>query len=178
MEIIIHGDKMKVTKAMSDYIKEKLEKLDKYLENSDNVRANVIVKVKNHEQIVEITIPLKSFILRSEETNEDFYASVDKTIDKLERQIRKNKTKLMSRQEKPSYDFNFTKIDFEEEKEEDEHKIVRRKQVEVKPMNEEEAILQMELLGHQFYMFKDADTNKPAVVYKRKDENYGIIESE
>ena len=177
MEIIIHGDKIKVTKAMSDYIKEKLEKLDKYLENSDNVRANVIVKVKNHEQIVEITIPLKSFILRSEETNEDFYASVDKTIDKLERQIRKNKTKLMSRQEKQSYDFNFTHIDIDEDKEE-EHKIIRRKQVEVKPMNEEEAILQMELLGHQFYMFKDADTNKPAVVYKRKDENYGIIESE
>ena len=177
MEIIIHGDKIKVTKAMSDYIKEKLEKLDKYLENSDNVRANVIVKVKNHEQIVEITIPLKSFILRSEETNEDFYASVDKTIDKLERQIRKNKTKLMSRQEKQSYDFNFTHIDIDEDKEE-EHKIIRRKQVEVKPMNEEEAILQMELLGHQFYMFKDADTNKPAVVYKRKDDNYGIIESE
>ena len=177
MEIIIHGDKIKVTKAMSDYIKEKLEKLDKYLENSDNVRANVIVKVKNLEPLVEITIPLKSFILRSEETNEDFYASVDKTIDKLERQIRKNKTKLMSRQEKQSYDFNFTHIDIDEDKEE-EHKIIRRKQVEVKPMNEEEAILQMELLGHQFYMFKDADTNKPAVVYKRKDDNYGIIESE
>ena len=107
MEIIIHGDKIKVTKAMSDYIEEKLEKLDKYLENSDNVRANVIVKVKNHEQTVEITIPLKTIILRSEETKEDFYASVDKTIDKLERQIRKNKTRLMARQSKPSYDFNF-----------------------------------------------------------------------
>ena len=177
MEIIIHGDKIKITKAMNDYINEKLEKLDKYLENSDSVRANVIVKVRNHEQTVEITIPLKSFILRSEETKEDFYAAVDKTIDKLERQIRKNKTKLMSRQSKPSYDFNFANVDIEA-KEENKSKIVKRKTIEVKPMHEEEAILQMELLGHEFYMFKNADTDKPAVVYKRKDGNYGLMESE
>lgn len=177
MELVIHGDKIKITQAMNDYLTEKLEKLDKYLENSENVRANVIVKVNGHEQTVEITIPLKSFILRSEETKEDFYAAVDKTIDKLERQIRKNKTKLMSRQSKPSYDFNFANFEVEEE-EKEEKKIVKRKTIEVKPMTEEEAILQMELLGHEFYMFKDADTDKPAVVYKRKDENYGIIESE
>jgi putative sigma-54 modulation protein len=177
MELVIHGDKIKITQAMNDYLTEKLEKLDKYLENSENIRANVIVKVNGHEQSVEITIPLKSFILRSEETQEDFYAAVDKTIDKLERQIRKNKTKLMSRQSKPSYDFNFANFEVEEE-EKEERKIVKRKTIEVKPMTEEEAILQMELLGHEFYMFKDADTDKPAVVYKRKDENYGIIESE
>lgn len=88
MDIIIRGDKIKITDAMNDYIEEKLGKLEKYLENSDTVRANVIVKVKNHEQRVEITIPLKTFILRSEETQNDFYAAVDKTIDKLERQIR------------------------------------------------------------------------------------------
>ena len=93
MEIIVHGSKIKITEAMNDYIKEKLGKLDKYLENGENVRANVMVKVRNHEQTVEITIPLKSFILRSEETKEDFYAAVDKTIDKLERQVRKNKTR-------------------------------------------------------------------------------------
>ncbi len=176
MEINIHGDKLKITKAMDEYIKEKLEKLDKYLENSDTVRANVIVKVKNHEQTVEITIPLKSFILRSEETQNDFYAAVDKTIDRLERQIRKNKTKLMSKKLKPSYDFNFSTIELDEEDED--KKVLKRKSVEVKPMNEEEAILQMELLGHQFYMYKDADTDKYAVVYKRKDGNYGVIESE
>lgn len=179
MEIIIHGDKIKVTEAMKSYIEEKLGRLDKYLENSENVRANVIVKVKGHLQTMEITIPLKSFILRSEETQEDFYAAVDKTIDKLERQIRKNKTRLMSRKAKPSYDFNFDMIELPEEKEEiKESKIVKRKTVDVKPMDEEEAILQMELLGHQFYMYKDADTNKPAVVYKRNDGNYGVIESE
>lgn len=178
MEIIIHGDKIKVTDAMKNYIEDKLGRLDKYLEDSSNIRANVIVKVKGHLQTMEITIPLKSFILRSEETQEDFYAAVDKTIDKLERQIRKNKTRLMSRKAKPSYDFNFDMIVVEEPEEKEESKIVKRKTIEVKPMDEEEAILQMELLGHQFYMYKDADTNKPAVVYKRNDGNYGVIESE
>ena len=175
MEIIIHGSKVKITDAMHDYIEEKLEKLEKYLENSENVRANVIVKVKNHEQTVEITIPLKSFILRSEETQDSFYAAIDKTIDKLERQIRKNKTKLMSKQLKANHDFNFLSI--EDEKKE-EKKIKKRKKIEIKPMNEEEAILQMELLGHDFYMYKDADTDSFAVVYKRKDGNYGLIETE
>ncbi len=177
MEIIIHGDKLKITDAMKEYIDEKLAKLDKYLENSSNTRANVIVKVQGHEQRVEITIPLKTFILRSEETQDDFYAAVDKTIDKLERQIRKNKTRLMSKQSKPSYDFNFESIKASKE-DTDSKKIIRRKLVEVKPMDEEEAILQMELLGHEFYMFKDSETDKPAVVYKRKDGNYGLLEAE
>ena len=176
MEIIIHGDKIRITKAMNEYINEKLGKLDKYLENSETVRANVVVKVKNNLQTVEVTIPLKKFILRSEETNDDFYAAVDKTIDKLERQIRKQKNRIISKKIKPSFEFNFEVIEEPEEK--DKSKIMKRKSIEVKPMSEEEAILQMELLGHQFYMYKDADTNKPAVVYKRKDGNYGVLESE
>ena len=177
MEINIRGDKIKITKAMKDYVEEKLGKLNKYLENSETVRANVIVKVKGHNQTVEITIPLKSFILRSEETKDDFYEAIDKTIDKLERQVRKNKTKLMSKQVKQNYEFNFSTIEDDEE-EKEEHKIVKRKAIEVKPMDEEEAILQMELLGHQFYMYKDSETNEPAVVYKRTDGNYGVITSE
>ena len=176
MEIIIHGDKLKITDAMKDYIEEKLEKLNKYLENSDNVRATVIVKVKNHEQRVEITIPLKAFILRSEEAKDDFYAAVDKTIDKLERQIRKNKTRIMSKQIKTNRDFVVSA--FSDEDASDDKRILKRKKVEVKPMNEEEAILQMELLGHQFYMYKDSETDQVAVVYKRTDGNYGVIESE
>ena len=162
MEIIVHGSKIKITEAMNDYIKEKLGKLDKYLENGENVRANVMVKVRNHEQTVEITIPLKSFILRSEETKEDFYAAVDKTIDKLERQVRKNKTRMMSKQVKPVHEFDFSVIDVEKEDKE-ESKIVKRKTVEVKPKNEEEAILQMELLGLQFYLYKDSETDKTVV---------------
>lgn len=176
MEIIIHGDKLKVTDAMKGYIEEKLEKLNKYIENSDNIRASVIVKVKNHEQRVEITIPLKAFILRSEESKDDFYAAVDKTIDKLERQIRKNKTRIMSKQVRTNRDFAMSA--FADEDELDDKKVLKRKKVEVKPMNEEEAILQMELLGHQFYMYKDSDTDQVAVVYKRTDGNYGVIESE
>ena len=176
MEIIIHGDKIRITKAMNEYINEKLGKLDKYLENSETVRANVVVKVKNNQQTVEVTIPLKKFILRSEETNDDFYAAVDKTIDKLERQIRKQKNRITSKKIKSSFEFNFEVIEEPEEKEE--HKVLKRKSIEVKPMSEEEAILQMELLGHQFYMYKDEETGLPAVVYKRKDGNYGIIESE
>lgn len=175
MEFIIRGDKLKITDAMNDYIEEKLGKLDKYLKNSDDVRVNVIVKVKNHEQRVEITIPLKTYILRSEETKDDFYAAVDKAVDKLERQIRKNKTRMMSKQVKTNIDFDMSII--EPEKEED-NKIMKRKVVDVKPMNEEEAIIQMELLGHQFYMYKDSESEKISVVYKRTDGNYGILEAE
>ncbi len=176
MEIKIRGEKLTITDSMRDYAVEKLGKLDKYLENSSNIYANVIVKVKGQDVTVEITIPLKSFILRSEETQEDFYAAIDKTIDKLVRQVKKQKDRLMSKQVKPSYDFNFDSIEAEEEKET--NKIVKRKTIEVKPMNEEEAILQMELLGHEFFMYKDSETNAPCVIYKRKDGNYGVIESE
>ncbi len=176
MEIIIRGDKLKITDSMHNYIEEKLGKLEKYLKNSNEIRANVIVKVKNHEQRVEITIPLKTYIVRAEETKDDFYAAVDKALDTLERQIRKNKTRMMSKQVKTNFDFDISEIEQEIEKEE--KKVVKRKTVEVKPMNEEEAILQMELLGHEFYMYKDSESGKSAVVYKRKDGNYGVIESE
>lgn len=91
MEFIIRGDKIKVTDSMKNYIEEKLGKLEKYLKDGDSVRANVVVKVRNKTQIVEITIPLKTIILRSEESQDDFYKAVDKTIDKLERQLRKIK---------------------------------------------------------------------------------------
>ncbi len=175
MEIIIRGDKMKITDSMKEYIEEKIGKVKKYIENSDNYRATVVVREKGHKQIVEVTIPLKSFILRSEEAQDDFHAAVDITVDKLERQIRKNKTKIMAKQAK-TYDFSFAEIpEYEEEEEE---KVIKHKKVEVKPMDEEEAIIQMELLNHQFYMYKDSDTNKYAVVYKRKDGGYGVIESE
>ncbi len=176
MEIIIRGDKLEVTKAMKDYINEKLKKLEKYLEKSDDVRANVLVKVKGHLQTVEITIPLRNFIIRSEETQEDFYAAVDKAIDVMERQIRKNKTKIKAKENKTKIDFSF--IDIEEEEEPSETEIIKRKKIEVKPMDEEEAILQLELLGHEFYLFKNIDTNKEAVIYKRKNGGYGLIEAE
>lgn len=175
MEILIRGDKLKVTESMNDYVFDKLKKLEKYIDSSENVRANVVIKIKNHEQKVEITIPLKKFILRAEETQEDFYAAIDVIVDKIERQIRKNKTKLQSRKIKESKDFITDYID--DEKFEDAN-VVKRKKIEVKPMSEEEAIIQMDLLGHSFYLFKDSKTLKPTLVYKRDDNNYGVIETE
>ena len=173
MEFIIRGDKIKITDAMKSYIEEKLGKLDKYLKNAEDIRAKVIVKSDKKNQRVEVTIPLKSYILRSEEGNADFYAAVDKTIDKLERQIRKNKTRLATKKTN-AIDFTIDAI----EPVQGEKKITKRKIIEVKPMDEDEAILQMELLGHDFFMYHDSETGKAAVVYRRKDKDYGLITEE
>ena len=178
MEIFVRGDKIKVTKAIQDYAQEKLGRIEKYLGDSNNVRATVMVNVKGHNQKVEVTIPLKTVILRAEETRDDLYAAIVVVVDKLERQIRKNKTKLQSKKMKENFSKDFMLDSIEKIDEENEDKIVKRKKIEVKPMSEEEAILQMELLEHQFYIFRDADTNNVAVVYKRNEGNYGIIESE
>lgn len=178
MEIFVRGDNVKVTEAIENYVKDKLKKIDKYIGDNENVKATAVINVKNHNQKVEITIPLKSFIIRAEETRDDLYAAIDVVVDKLERQIRKNKTKLQSKKVKEYSSKEFVIEEIESYENEEEEKIVKRKKVEVKPMSEEEALLQMELLGHQFYIFKDAETSKVSVVYKRKEGNYGIIESE
>ena len=178
MEIIIRGSKLEITDAMEDYAKEKLSKLDRYLDESEEATATVLAKVHGHEQKIEVTIPLKGIILRAEEVQEDFYAAIDVAIDKLERQIRKNKTRIQSSKKKESKDFAYNYIDeIKIDEDEEEETVVKRKKIELKPMSEEEAILQMELLGHSFYLYKDADTDKATVVYKRKDGNYGVIES-
>lgn len=177
MNISIRGDKLEITEAMKSYAKEKLEKLDKYLDSPEKVDANICVKVRNHSNKVEVTIPLKKFILRAEEEQEDFYSAVDVVMDKLERQIRKNKTRLGSKKVKEAKEFAFDYIESMEAIEEDEENLVKRKIIEVKPMDEEEAVLQMELLGHEFYLFKDVDSDKTKLIYKRKDGNYGIIET-
>ncbi len=178
MEINVRGDKIKVTKAIQDYTKEKLNRINKYIGDSEGVKATVVINVKGYNQKVEVTIPLKNVILRAEETREDLYAAIDVVVDKLERQIRKNKTKIQSKKMKDKFakDFMFDAI--EDTDDENEEKIVKRKTIEVKPMSEEEAILQMELLEHQFYIFKDAETSRLAVIYKRKEGDYGIIEAE
>ena len=176
MNITLRGDKIKITDAMKEYALEKLEKINKYLDESFNVKANIVVKVQNYKQKVEVTIPLKNFILRAEEVQDDFYAAIDTVVDKIERQIRKNKTKLQSKKVKDYKEIVFDYI--EEDNDEEDDSIVKRKKIDVKPMSEEEAIIQMELLGHQFYLFKDAETLKPAVVYKRNDGQYGIIETD
>ncbi len=173
MRFNIRGDKLKITDSMKEYLEEKLSKLNKYLKDNDSIQANALVRVRNKKQIVEITIPLKTIILRSEEEQDDFYKAVDKTIDKLERQIRKNKTRL-SKHNKSNKEFIIEDVETDVEKED---KVVKRKKIGVKPMSEEEAILQMELLGHEFYMYLDSDTNKYCVIYRRQEGGYGVLET-
>ena len=164
--------KIEVTDAIGSYIEEKIGRLDKYFEHPDDITATVLIKLRGNNQVVEVTINANSFILRGEEEHKDLYASIDKVSDKIERQIRKNKTRMNKKVKDISKDFalNF------EEKEENDNVIVKRKVIENKPMSEEEAILQMELLGHEFFVFKNVDTNEVNVLYKRKDSDYGIIE--
>lgn len=171
MELNIRGDKLVVTKAIKDYITEKLSKLDKYFEEAAKIKASVIIRVKNDEEIIEVTVPTSKFTLRAEEKHSDLYAAIDLVVDKLERQIRKNKTKLNNKYK------NILQFDLntDTEVEEDLAKIIKRKNITTKPMDEEEAILQMELLNHDFFVFKNVDEECVSVIYKRKDNDYGII---
>ena len=174
MEFNIRGDKVTVTKAIKDYVNEKISKLNKYFDNDKNIKATIIIRVKNGEQIIEVTVPTNKFTSRAEEKHVDLYAAIDLVVDKLERQIRKNKTKLNNKYKNiMQLDIN---TDFEvEDDEEDDVKVVKRKNVDSKPMDEEEAVLQMELLNHDFFVFKNVDEECVSVMYKRKDGNYGII---
>ena len=174
MKCMIRGEKIKVTKAIQEYIETKLARLDKYFKEP-TVDANVLIKLKGKKQAIEVTIPYDKYTLRSEEERDDLYAAIDVVIDKLERQIRKTKTKLKKHTKKNDNFFNF---DYELTKEEEkEPKIVKRKTLEMKPMDEEEAILELELLGHDFFIYKDSNTNNANILYKRRDGNYGIIET-
>lgn len=175
MNINIRGDKIEVTEAIKNYVKEKLERLEKYFESPNNIDAHVLIRIRNGQQIIEVTIPTSKYTLRAEEVNADLYAAIDLVIDVLERQIRKNKTKLSRFKTTEAFEFVFTSEEDEEGQEDT--KIVKRKNIESKPMNEEEAILQMELLGHDFFIFKNIDEECSSVLYKRKDGNFGIINS-
>ena len=124
---------------------------------------------------MEVTIPIQKMILRAEESHSDLYAAIDIVSDKIERQIRKNKTRMNKRTSKGE-DLGFD-LSFDEMKEDEESNIVKRKEIEMKPMSEEEAILQMNLIGHEFFVFKNVESGEVDVLYKRKDGNYGIIET-
>ena len=174
MNINIRGDKIEVTSSIKKYVKEKLSRLEKYFENSSNIDAHVLIRARNGEEVIEVTIPTSRYTLRAEEKNSDLYAAIDLVVDVLERQIRKNKTRLNKRRE-VAQEFAF--IPEDEEEYEDNNMIVKRKMVSSKPMSEDEAILQMELLDHDFFMFKNEDEDCFSVLYRRKDGNYGIISS-
>ena len=173
MKYNIRGEKIEITDAIRAYIEEKIGKLDKYFDSPESMKASVVIKVRGKEQKIEITIPAMHYTLRSEESHNDLYAAIDLTVDKLERQIRKNKTKINSKIKKNL--INNFEMDLEDNFEDDSSKVLKRKTIETKPMDEEEAILQMNMLGHSFFVFKNSDTDKINVVYQRKDGNYGII---
>ena len=175
MKYNIHGKKVEITDSIKKYIEEKIGKVEKYLSNPEDITAKVVVRISGREQIVEVTIPIQKIVLRCEERHDDLYAAIDKVSDKLERQIRKNKTRMqrrVSKNETIGFDLNF-----EGSKDEDEQVIVKRKEIEMKPMSEEEAILQMNMIGHDFFVFRNAKTGEVDVLYARKDGNYGIIET-
>lgn len=174
MKFNIRGSKDILDESVKNYIETKIGKLDKYFENPDEITANILVKESGIKETIEVTIPIKKAILRAEDSNKDIYAAIDLVLEKLERQIRKNKTKIKHKTNKENIDVF---IDFEiTEEEVNDNKIIKRKKVENKPMDEEEAILQMDLLGHDFFIFKNISTDNVAVVYRRKDGDYGIIE--
>lgn len=176
MKFNIRGKKIEVTEPIKNYIETKLGKLDKYFENPEELTANVVIRIRGNEQIIEVTIPAKKVILRGEESHKDLYAAIDLVSEKIERQIRKNKTRMHHKNNKSNIvDFI---VDFEVTPDEDETEtIVKRKQIEMKPMSEEEAILQMNLLGHEFFVFTEMNSGSTCVLYKRKDNSYGIIET-
>lgn len=174
MKFNIRGDKVKVTAAIKNYTEEKISRINKYFRDHENTTANVLIRVKGIEQIVEVTINADKMLLRAEESHRDLYAAIDLVSEKIERQIIKNKTRIKKNHNK-NYDLGINFNIENENIDEDNSIIVKRKEIEMKPMNEEEAILQMNLLGHEFFIFKDVETMEVCVLYKRKDGNYGII---
>ena len=175
MKFNIHGKKLEVTDAIKNYIQEKIGRLDKYFEDPSNNIATVVIKLRGKdEQVVEVTINANTFVLRGEESHKDLYAAIDIVSDKIERQIRKNKTRIKKSNRDSIKTFNLT---FEDAEVVEDNNIVKRKTIENKPMSEEEAILQMELLGHPFFVFKNVDTKEVNILYKRNDGNYGILEA-
>lgn len=175
MKVTVIAKNMELTDALKEIVQKKISKLEKYFEG--NIEAKATLTVQKNRQIIEVTIPFNGVILRGEEATSDMYKSLDLVEDKLERQIRKQKTRL-SRKHGESLRFaEINSIDFKSE-EEEEGKLVKVKKFGVKPMNSEEAILQMDLLGHNFFVYQDADSNKVNVIYKRKDGDYGLLEPE
>ncbi len=176
MKVNIRGKNISLTEGIEQKINKKLSILDKYFIMSDNVEARVLIRTYPLGQKIEVTIPTEYVLLRAEVVDDDLYNAVDLVIDKLERQIRKYKTRLSRKSKDNKLAFNVASIIPLDEEEEDE--VVKTKTINPKPMDLEEAIMQMELIGHTFFVYKDTETNQISVVYKRNDGGYGLIETE
>ncbi|MGC6768567.1 ribosome hibernation-promoting factor, HPF/YfiA family [Enterococcus sp. LJL128] len=178
----VRGENIEVTEAIRDYVEKKVKKLERYFSDAPEATVYVNLKVYTEKTAkVEVTIPLPYLVLRAEETSPDLYASIDLVVDKLERQIRKFKTKINRKSRETGLGNTqpatfFTEDDNSEET--SELDIVRTKRLSLKPMDSEEAVLQMNMLGHNFFIFEDSETNGTSIVYRRKDGKYGLIETD
>ena len=174
MRFIITGRNIDITEGLKSAVEEKLGKLDRFF--APETEVNVTLSVEKERQKIEVTIPVKGNIIRSEQVSSDMYVSIDLVEEVIERQLRKYKTKIVNQQQAGG---NFQKEFVEDEFLEDEEvNIIRTKKFGIKPMYPEDACVQMELLGHNFYVFRNAETDEVNVVYKRKGNTYGLIEPE
>lgn len=173
MKVNIHGKNVQITEGMQAKIEKKLQFLKKYFIIDENTVANVLVTVLPNKQKLEVTIPTKFGILRSEVIHEDVYSAIDLVIDKLEDQIRRQKTRLYRKGKE-----GLAKAFMEEEDEVDIERIVRNKSIKPEPIELEEAIMRMEMLGHTFFIYRDIGSDEISVVYRRYDGGYGVIETE
>lgn len=177
MKINISGKNLEITDSLRNQVNKKVSKLGRYF--GDNVEAQVTMSVEGYRHIIEVTIPFDGIVVRGEESTDDMYASIDKVLDILERQIRKHRTRLERKIKKGAFKNDTPLFSPDVPFEEGElPKIVRTKRFAIKPMDVEEATMQMELLGHSFFVFANAGSEEVNVVYKRKDGNYGLIEPE
>lgn len=174
MRFVIVGRNIEVTPGLKAAVEDKIGKLDKYF-NPDTV-VHVTLSVEKERQKIEVTIPVKGSIIRSEQVSNDMYVSIDLVEEIIERQLKKYKTKIIDKQQGNS---SFSQLYVENDyMDEEEIQIVRTKKFDIKPMYPEDACIQMELLGHNFFVFNNAETGQVNVVYKRKGDTYGLIEPE
>ena len=181
IKVEIRGENIEVTDAIRSFIEEKVSKLERYFKNDPEVFAHANIKTyQNKQGKFEITIPMKGLTLRAEEVHDDLYVAVDKSVDKLERQIRKYKTKINRKFRETAQaevDMFSVQEPVQEDQKDDEIKVFKSKEFTLKPMDAEEAILQMNMLGHDFFVFNDRETDGTSIVYRRKDGKYGLIET-
>ena len=172
------GRNIDLSDSLKEYIEKKLSRIGKYF--TEEVDVYVTLSVQKSIQKIEVTIPVKGSVIRCEKTGNDLYAAIDELQDVLERQIRRNRKKTIERyQDKKSIsDFFDTSFEVPEDGEEESIKIVKSKRFAIKPMTPEDACFEMDMIGHSFYVFYNAETDLVSVVYKRKDGNYGLIEPE
>lgn len=173
----IRGENLEVTEAIRNYVVSKLEKIEKYFQAEQELDARVNLKVYREKTAkVEVTIPLGSITLRAEDVSQDMYGSIDLVTDKIERQIRKNKTKIERKNKNKVATSKLFTDALVEDPNVAQSRVVRSKQIDLKPMDLEEAILQMDLLGHDFFIYVDVEDQTTNVIYRREDGEIGLLE--